>query len=303
MRLINYELSAKRQLGVRSLNGIVPLADLMPGRPSDLPSLLALQPKAFGQIKQALDRASHTKVVDEAEVRLLPPIANAGKVLCLGLNYADHAAESKQARPDFPVVFLRTNTSLVAHGQPIVRPLQSASLDFEGELVAVVGRTARRVTREEALDYIAGYSIFNDASVRDYQLRTPQWTVGKNFDGSGAFGPDFVTSDELPPGASGLTIETRLNGQVMQSANTRDMIFGVAETDRASLGLHDAGAWRRAGDGNAGRRRGRAKASGLDEARRCRRGFDRGDWHIVESGRCRTGKSPRRLNERRRSFP
>ncbi len=230
MRLINYELSAQRQLGVRSLRGIVSLAELMPGLPNDLPSLLALQPKAIGQIRQALDRASHTKVVDETKVRLLPPIANAGKVLCLGLNYADHAAESKQARPDFPVVFLRTNTSLVAHGQPIVRPLQSASLDFEGELVAVVSRAARHVAREEALDYIAGYSIFNDASVRDYQLRTPQWTVGKNFDGSGAFGPDFVTSDELPPGASGLMIETRLNGQVMQSANTRDMIFGVAET-------------------------------------------------------------------------
>src|SRR5207244_7881208 len=103
-------------------------------------------------------------------------------------------------------------------------------LDFEGELVAVVGRTARHVTRDKALDYVAGYSIFNDASVRDYQLRTSQWTVGKNFDGSGAFGPDFVTSDELPAGAAGLAIETRLNGEVMQSANTRDMIFGVAET-------------------------------------------------------------------------
>jgi 2-keto-4-pentenoate hydratase/2-oxohepta-3-ene-1,7-dioic acid hydratase in catechol pathway len=103
-------------------------------------------------------------------------------------------------------------------------------LDFEGELVAVIGRTARRVTRDKALDHVAGYSIFNDASVRDYQLRTPQWTVGKNFDASGAFGPDFVTSDELPAGAAGLEIETRLNGQVMQSANTREMIFGVAET-------------------------------------------------------------------------
>jgi 2-keto-4-pentenoate hydratase/2-oxohepta-3-ene-1,7-dioic acid hydratase in catechol pathway len=146
------------------------------------------------------------------------------------LNYEDHAAESKQKRPEYPVVFLRANTSLVAHGAPIVQPQVSTRLDYEGELVAVIGRTARQVRREDALDYVAGYSVFNDGSIRDYQLRTTQWTVGKNFDGSGAFGPDFVTSDELPAGAVGLSIETRLNGEVMQSANTRDMIFSVAET-------------------------------------------------------------------------
>lgn len=229
MRLVHFELSGKKQLGVRVSGGVVPLDALVSGLPNDLPALLS-QANALNAIKQALGRAASATVVDEAKLRLLPPVANAGKVLCLGLNYEDHATESKHARPDFPVVFLRANTSLVAHGQPILRPLQSAALDFEGELVAVVGRTARHVKRDKALDHIAGYSIFNDASIRDYQLRTPQWTVGKNFDGSGAFGPDFVTSDELPAGAAGLAIETRLNGQVMQSANTRDMIFGVAET-------------------------------------------------------------------------
>ncbi len=229
MRLVHFELSGKKQLGVRVSGGVVPLDALVSGLPNDLPALLS-QANALNAIKQALGRAASATVVDEAKLRLLPPVANAGKVLCLGLNYADHATGSKHGRPDFPVVFLRANTSLVAHGQPILRPLQSAALDFEGELVAVVGRTARHVKRDKALDHIAGYSIFNDASIRDYQLRTPQWTVGKNFDGSGAFGPDFVTSDELPAGAAGLAIETRLNGQVMQSANTRDMIFGVAET-------------------------------------------------------------------------
>lgn len=229
MRLVHFELSGKRRLGVRVSGGVVPLDALVPGLPNDLQSLLR-QPNALGSIQQALAATASPTIIDEAGLRLLPPIANAGKVLCLGLNYEDHAMESKHARPDFPVVFLRTNTSLVAHGQPIVRPLQSTALDFEGELVAVVGRTARHVKRVDALDHIAGYSIFNDASIRDYQLRTPQWTVGKNFDGSGAFGPDFVTSDEVPAGAAGLAIETRLNGQVMQSANTRDMIFGVAET-------------------------------------------------------------------------
>lgn len=229
MRLVHFELLGNRQLGIRMPGGVVPLDALVPGLPNDLPSLLR-QPNALGTIKQALGQAASATIIDETKLRLLPPVANAGKVLCLGLNYEDHAAESKLARPDFPVVFLRANTSLVAHGQPILRPLQSAALDFEGELVAVVGRTARHVKRDEALDHVAGYSIFNDGSIRDYQRRTPQWTVGKNFDGSGGFGPDFITSDELPAGAAGLAIETRLNGQVMQSANTRDMIFGVAET-------------------------------------------------------------------------
>lgn len=229
MRLIHFELSGKRQLGIRMSGGVMPLDALVSGLPNDLPSLLQL-PNALGTIKQALGQAVSAAIIDEAKLRLLPPVANAGKVLCLGLNYEDHATESKLARPDFPVVFLRANTSLVAHGQPILRPLLSTALDFEGELVAVVGRAARHVKRDEALDHVAGYSIFNDASIRDYQRRTPQWTVGKNFDGSGAFGPDFITSDELPLGAVGLAIETRLNGQVMQSANTRDMIFGVAET-------------------------------------------------------------------------
>jgi acylpyruvate hydrolase len=210
--------------------GILPLADLAPDLPDNLPALLELGASGMERVGEALRQMPQIEPLDPADLRLLPPITQAGKILCLGLNYADHATESKQARPDFPVIFLRANTSLVAHGEAIVRPRQSAALDFEGELVAVIGRTARHVDRAKALDHIAGYSIFNDASIRDYQLRTLQWTVGKNFDGSGAFGPDFVTSDEVPAGASGLAIETRLNGLPMQSANTRDMIFGVAET-------------------------------------------------------------------------
>jgi 2-keto-4-pentenoate hydratase/2-oxohepta-3-ene-1,7-dioic acid hydratase in catechol pathway len=230
MRLVSYASGSKPALGIRVPGGILPLAELVPDLPDHLAALLTLGPTAMTRIGEALGDTPQMRPLDAATVRLLPPITQAGKILCLGLNYADHAAESKHARPDFPVIFLRANTSLVAHGEAIVRPLQSSALDFEGELVAVVGRTARRVKRDDALGYIAGYSIFNDASIRDYQVRTPQWTVGKNFDGTGAFGPDFVTSDEVPAGASGLKIETRLNGESMQSANTRDMIFGVAET-------------------------------------------------------------------------
>ena len=230
MRFVSYQDGSRSVLGVRTPAGVLPLAALVPALPETLPSLLAQGQDALDQITAALARGASIAPLDDRAIRLRPPITQAGKILCLGLNYADHAAESKQARPDFPVIFLRANSSLVAHGEAIVRPLRSSALDFEGELVAVIGRTARHVRREDALAHVAGYSIFNDASIRDYQLRTPQWTVGKNFDASGAFGPEFVTSDELPAGAVDLAIETRLNGAVMQSANTSDMIFGVAET-------------------------------------------------------------------------
>ncbi len=162
---------------------------------------------------------------------LLPVIPRPGKIICLGLNYAEHAAEGGREKPDYPNFFMRCATSLVGHGAPVVRPRVSEQLDFEAELAAVIGRTVpRHVERTSALDYVAGYSCFNDVSVRDYQRRTPQWTIGKNFDGSGPFGPVFVTADELPPGATGLAIASRLNGVTMQSANTRDMIFPVDET-------------------------------------------------------------------------
>ena len=168
--------------------------------------------------------------VDIDGLELLPPLPRPPKILCVGLNYVDHAAESpyKEA-PSYPAFFPRFATSLIGHGQPIIRPTVSEELDFEGELVAVVGKEGRHIDKKDALDHVAGYSIFNEGSIRDYQFKTPQWTVGKNFDDTGAFGPVFVTADELPAGAAGLKIETRLNGQVVQSANTDDMIFSVAD--------------------------------------------------------------------------
>jgi 2-keto-4-pentenoate hydratase/2-oxohepta-3-ene-1,7-dioic acid hydratase in catechol pathway len=152
------------------------------------------------------------------------------KIICLGLNYADHAAEGGHARPEYPSFFLRVATSLVGHGQGLVRPRVSDKLDYEAELVLVVSKRARHLTAANALDAVAGYSCFNDGSLRDYQRKTGQWTIGKNFDATGAFGPWFVPAADLPPGAAGLKIESRLNGQVMQSDNTRNMLFPVVET-------------------------------------------------------------------------
>jgi 2-keto-4-pentenoate hydratase/2-oxohepta-3-ene-1,7-dioic acid hydratase in catechol pathway len=165
-----------------------------------------------------------------AGLRFRLPIETAGKIICLGLNYVDHAAEGGHAKPEYPSLFLRCNTSLVAHGEAIWLPKASSKLDYEAELVAVVGRRARHVKAVDALPYIAGYSCFNDGSLRDYQRKTSQWTIGKNFERTGGFGPWFITADEVPPGAAGLSIQSRLNGKVMQNANTSDMIFPVAET-------------------------------------------------------------------------
>ena len=166
--------------------------------------------------------------VDLDRVSVLPPLSKASKILCVGLNYVDHAAEGGMQVPDYPTVFARFNSSLIGHGAPLVCPKLSDQFDYEGEMVAVIGKGGRAIPEAEALSHVAGYSVFNDASVRDYQLRTPQWTIGKNFDGTGAFGPAFVTADELPEGAVGLRIQTRLNGRVLQDASTNHLVFSVA---------------------------------------------------------------------------
>ncbi|TVV77167.1 fumarylacetoacetate hydrolase family protein [Sphingomonas solaris] len=178
----------------------------------------------------AAKAAAAGEAVDEADLTFLPPLVKAPKIVCLGLNYKDHAAEGGFQVPEFPTIFGRFNSSLIGHGAPIIKPTVSDQLDYEGELIAVIGTGGKDIAEDKALDHVAAYSVFNDGSVRDYQMKTPQWTVGKNFDDTGAFGPWLVTPDELPAGAAGLKIETRLNGQVVQSASTSDMVFDVPTT-------------------------------------------------------------------------
>jgi 2-keto-4-pentenoate hydratase/2-oxohepta-3-ene-1,7-dioic acid hydratase in catechol pathway len=161
-------------------------------------------------------------------VRILPPVPKPPKIICVGLNYDDHLEESGLKKPVYPEIFARFATSLIAHGEPIRQPLESSTLDYEAELAVVIGRGGRRISRDRALDHVAGYSLFNDATIREFQLRTPQWTMGKNFDATGAFGPWLVTPDALPPGAHGLRIQGRLNGRVMQDASTGRLIFNVS---------------------------------------------------------------------------
>ncbi|WP_160107367.1 fumarylacetoacetate hydrolase family protein [Pseudomonas izuensis] len=167
-------------------------------------------------------------IVDIGEHDYLPLMCKPGKILCLGLNYADHVKESSYAQPDYPTLFARLNSSLTAHNKPLIRPKISNALDYEGEMAVVLKSGGRHIPKDKALDHVAGYALFNDGSVRDYQFKSPQWTVGKNFDDTGAFGPDLVTADELPAGGKGLLLETRVNGKVVQCVNTQDMIFDVA---------------------------------------------------------------------------
>lgn len=194
----------------------------------DLDALIAQGGDALTQAGDAVVSGGANVAIDD--LTFLPPLIKAPKILCLGLNYKDHAAEGGFQVPDFPTIFGRFNSSLIGHGAPIIKPPCSDQLDYEAEMVAVVGKGGKDIAKEDALSHIVAYSVFNDGSIRDYQLKTPQWTVGKNFDDTGAFGPWLVTADELPAGGAGLKIETRLNGQTVQSANTSDMVFDVVDT-------------------------------------------------------------------------
>lgn len=173
--------------------------------------------------------ARHGVPLDAQTLRFLPPVPVPPKILCIGLNYRDHTQESGFEQPAHPTVFARFASSLAAHGQPIVRPACSEQLDFEGELVLFIGKGGRRITPDRALEHVAGYAVGNEASVRDYQFKSSQWTLGKNFDATAAVGPLFVSADELPPGARGLKLQTRLNGETVQSAWTDQMVFDIPE--------------------------------------------------------------------------
>jgi acylpyruvate hydrolase len=185
---------------------------------------------AAGTLASAGALAAAGEAVEEASLTFLAPVSRPSKIVCLGLNYKDHAEESGQPIPEFPVLFARFPSSLIGHNAPIILPKVSASLDWEAELVMVIGKGGKAISEADALGHVAGYSCFNDASIRDYQFKSPQWTAGKNFDDTGAFGPWFVTPDELPAGASGLKIECRVDGEVRQSSNTDQLIFSVART-------------------------------------------------------------------------
>lgn len=229
MRFVVFDAGGEARVGVVTGTDVVDIGRVLPDAAMPLRQVIAAGGGLQEKIRQLAEDAS-TPRTPLANCRLLPPILETNKVICLGLNYADHAKEGGHSVPDYPALFLRANSSLIGAGQPMIVPSCSERLDYEAELAIVVGRRCRHVPEEQALDVIFGYTAFNDGSVRDYQRRTTQWTAGKNFDGTGPLGPWIVTADELPPGASGLGIRSRLNGEIMQNSNTSMMIFSVPRT-------------------------------------------------------------------------
>jgi 2-keto-4-pentenoate hydratase/2-oxohepta-3-ene-1,7-dioic acid hydratase in catechol pathway len=225
MRFIAFKRDEGPRLGLREQDEVVDLTAL--GFPATLKELLQRGPQALASARTAAQGAKARLPL--STLGYLPPIGDPAKAIAVGLNYVDHAAESPYKEPPkYPVLFHRFAQSWVGHGTSLVRPHVSNQFDYEGEVVVVIGKPGRYIAKKDALDHVAGYSIFNDGSIRDYQFKSTQWMMGKNFDATGAFGPEFVTADELPAGAVGLQLRTRLNGHELQNANTRDMIFDVA---------------------------------------------------------------------------
>jgi 2-keto-4-pentenoate hydratase/2-oxohepta-3-ene-1,7-dioic acid hydratase in catechol pathway len=229
MRFVTFEHEAGHHLGAIIGESVVDLNTAEPRLPKDIGAYL----RSGGSFTDLGVIANSTKAQHARALNTIThclPVTDPGKIFCLGLNYLEHVKEGNNQVVDYPTIFMRGRSSLVAHNKPIIRPAISDKLDFEAELVLMIGKRIRHATKETALSAVAGYSCFNDGTLRDYQRRTTQWTVGKNFDQTGGFGPCLVTPDELPTGASGLKIESRLNGHVMQSDNTRNMMFPVVET-------------------------------------------------------------------------
>jgi 2-keto-4-pentenoate hydratase/2-oxohepta-3-ene-1,7-dioic acid hydratase in catechol pathway len=228
MKFTTFHKDGKDRLGLVDGDHVIDFNQAQPQVDADLRLALKSGVDLAAAAKNAL--SSNAERLPMASLQISALIPEPGKIICLGLNYFDHAKEGGRDKPEYPWFFLRAATSLLAPNEDAILPKVSERLDYEAELAVVIGKTVKHATIENALDSVFGYSCFNDISVRDYQKKTPQWTIGKNFDKTGGFGPVLVTADALPAGAEGLHIESRLNGQVMQSANTRDMIWGVAET-------------------------------------------------------------------------
>ncbi len=228
MRLVNFHADDGVRIGVVNGDDVIDLTSVDAGAPRDIQAVIA--DDAFQAVQSIADKATDADMRKFDSLSFALPVSSPGKILCLGLNYMEHVNEGIFEKQPFPTVFMRTATSMIAHNEPLIRPSVSETLDFEAELALIVGKRSRHLTEENALDAVAGYSCANDGSVREFQRHTIQWTMGKNFDNTGPFGPVFVTADELPAGAKGLNIECRLNGQTVQSSNTDMMMFPVVET-------------------------------------------------------------------------
>jgi 2-keto-4-pentenoate hydratase/2-oxohepta-3-ene-1,7-dioic acid hydratase in catechol pathway len=232
MKIVGFEVGGALHLGVIEGDAVIDLQAVDASLPADLGEVLR---RSNGDLKPVADLARKAPASARrplAGLKYALPVARPGKIICLGLNYLDHVKEGPQKDniPKFQSIFFRMLTSLVPHQTPLMRPIKSIQLDYEAEMVVVIGKRAKHLTLANAYDCIAGYTCANEGSVREYQRHTTQWGMGKNFDRTGSVGPWMVTADELPPGGKGLKIESRLNGKTMQSSNTNLLMFPVAES-------------------------------------------------------------------------
>jgi 2-keto-4-pentenoate hydratase/2-oxohepta-3-ene-1,7-dioic acid hydratase in catechol pathway len=228
MKLMMFLKGGGTALGLVDGGSVVDVGAADAKLPKDLNGVVGEGAGMLSRLTAAAQSAPASARLPLSSAKAALPFARPTKMICVGLNYALHAKEGGHETPTYPSFFLRVPTSLVAAGDPVIRPKISVQLDYECELTIVIGKGGRHIPEASALDHVFGYTIFNDVSVRDFQRKTSQWTPGKNFDGTGPLGPWVVTADELPAGASGLRIQTRVNGKTMQDSNTSDMIFSTA---------------------------------------------------------------------------
>jgi 2-keto-4-pentenoate hydratase/2-oxohepta-3-ene-1,7-dioic acid hydratase in catechol pathway len=222
MRLLSFEIDGRASFGIATADGVIDAGARL-GLGGLREALLA---GALDRVRELAGRAPDHALADIAFLPVIPDAA--AKIWCTGINSLPHIAEMGRERPEHPVLFVRFADSVVGHGAPLVRPAASVQYDYEGELAVVIGRRARHVRRDDALDHVAGFSCFNDGSVRDFQWHSPQWTAGKNFHASAAFGPWLVTRDEQPDPRA-LHLRTRLNGATVQDASVAELCFTVAD--------------------------------------------------------------------------
>jgi len=216
------------RIGILRNDRVFDLRTLSQQLPGDMLAFLAAGQSALSLAAQTVQAAQAHQGIPLDSVRLAAPIPKPGKIMCIGLNYRDHANESNQPIPEFPTLFAKYSTCVIGPDEPIVIPTLTNQVDYEVELAAVIGRRARHISQADALNYVAGYVPFNDVSARDYQMRTSQWTIGKTFDTFGPMGPAMTTSDEVPDPQS-LDISLSIGGEVLQKSNTRELVFTVQQ--------------------------------------------------------------------------
>lgn len=237
MKLLTYIKDGQDRLGIRTDSGVldvVSAAALLSVKnvPSSIHEVIEEGSQALGVLlsleEQAGTAADKVSWLNEAELQLAPCVTNPGKIICVGLNYRKHAEETGSPVPQYPILFNKFNNTLAGHKEDIALPRASVKVDYEAELAIVIGKKAKYVSREDALDHVFGYCNANDLSARDLQLRTNQWLLGKSCDGFAPLGPYLVTADEVG-NPNELTITTVVNGEVRQDSNTNDMIFHCDE--------------------------------------------------------------------------